>query len=69
MMEIEVGDIFSNYNTVYGVKALFKVVNIETLNLVTCVVYMENSIVGKSVEYRNTLLKMQKLTPLEKELM
>ena len=68
-MEIEVGDIFSDYNTVYGVKALFKVVNIETLNLVTCVVYMENSIVGKSVEHRNTLLKMQKLTPLEKELM
>lgn len=67
-MEIEVGDIFSNYNTIYGVKALFKVVKMETLNLMTCVVYMENRIVGKSIEHRITLLKMQKLTPLEKEL-
>ena len=68
-MEIQIGDVFSNYNTVYGAKSLFKVVKIETTNLMTCIVYIENRIVGKSTEHRNTLLKMQKLSSLEKELM
>jgi hypothetical protein len=66
-MEVEVGDVFKDY---YPDRILlFEVIKIESLNLITCNVYIENNSLGKSVEHKNTLLKMQKLTPLEKELM
>lgn len=69
MMEIQINDIFSQYNHVYNTIALFKVVTIENRNIVRCLVYMQNRIVGDTLEYKSTLFKMQKLSSLEKELM
>ena len=68
-MEIEVGDVFRYYNYAINQAALFKVIKFESLNMVNCEVYLQNRQVGKSLEHRNTLLKMQKLSSLEKELM
>lgn len=47
----------------------FKVVDFLSSNTVRCEVYIYNRRVGISNEYRNTLLKMEKLSSLEKELM
>ncbi len=69
MKEIEVGDVFCQYNFVYDTRSLFKIVALQSPNLLVCVVYMENRKVGESIEHRNTLLKMKKLSSLEKELM
>jgi hypothetical protein len=59
-MEIEIGDVFES--TIY-----FKVVGLLSSNLVECEVYIDNRVVI-TVEHKNTLLKMQKLSSLEKEL-
>jgi hypothetical protein len=61
-MEIHIGDVFSS--VIYK----FKVIQIKN-NYINCEVYFHSRIVGKSLEHKNTLLRMQKLSSLEKELM
>lgn len=60
-MEIQVGDVFKSmlYN--------FKVIQIKN-GYANCEVFLYNRKVGMSLEHKNTLLKMQKLSSLEKEL-
>lgn len=60
---IEIGDCFESI--IYT----FKVVNFLSSNKVRCEVYLYNRRVSITDEYRNTLLRMQKLSSLEKELM
>jgi hypothetical protein len=60
---IEVGDCFKSI--IYT----FKAIKILSYNSVQCEVYIYNRKVAISDENRNTLLRMQKLTSLEKELM
>jgi hypothetical protein len=47
----------------------FKVVDLLSSNIVRCEVYVYNRKVSITNEYKNTLLKMEKLSSLEKELM
>jgi hypothetical protein len=65
MMEIQVGDVFKCYNTF---PKLFKIVRIDN-DLIQCNVYYNNIFVGITSDNKNTLLKMQKLSSLERELM
>jgi hypothetical protein len=60
---IELGDCFKSI--IYT----FKVVEFLSSNLVECEVYVYNRRVSITSEHRNTLLRMQKLSSLEKELM
>jgi len=60
---IEVGDCFKSI--IYT----FKVVDFLSSHLVECEVYIYNRKVSITSEHRNTLLRMQKLSSLEKELM
>ena len=62
MMEIEIGDVFK-----HGM-LLFKV--IEEINISTsrCSILFDNRIVATTYEHKTTLLKMEKLSSLEKEL-
>lgn len=62
MMEVEVGDVFKLGNYLYMVRSI-------GVTLVEVNVFYDNRIVGESLEHKNTLLKMQKLSSLEKELM
>ena len=60
---IEVGDCFKS------ILYTFKVVEFLSSNLVECEVYVYNRKVAITNEHSNTLLKMKKLSSLEKELM
>lgn len=64
MMEIQLGDIFKlgHGNYLYMVRSI-------GVTYIEVNVFYDNRIVGKCLEHRNTLLKMQKLSSLEKELM
>jgi len=64
---IEVGDCFKSIFK--SITYTFKVVKFLSSNSVECEVYVYNRIVRITSEHRNTLLKMQKLSSLEKELM
>jgi hypothetical protein len=64
---IEIGDCFETFQA--GLNFTFKIVKILSLNLVECEVFCNDRKVGFSQEHRNTLLRMQKLSSLEKELM
>ncbi len=65
MMEIEIGDVFM---LPWNFSKLFEVVKLEK-NAAHCRVYFDDRFVGVTLEHKNTLLKMQKLSSLEKELM
>ena len=65
MMEIEVGDVFK---ITFIVPQLYKVVRLEK-DAAHCRVYFDDRFVGVTLEHKNTLFKMQKLSSLEKELM
>ena len=61
---MNIGDCFTDG------KFIFLVLTFETLNLVKCkMIHLSNELDINSIEHRNTLLKMRKLTSLEKELM
>jgi hypothetical protein len=60
---MEIGDCFKSI--VYT----FKVVDFLSSNIVRCEVYVYSRRVSITNEHTNTLLRMQKLTPLEKELL
>lgn len=64
-MKIKIGDIFKS--RISG-NFIFKVYKIDGPKLIYCDVFSENMLIGKSFEYETTLLKMQKLSSLEKEL-
>lgn len=69
MMQIEVGDIFRQVGDIFRLSFyLYKVTKVDNQRI-QCNVYFDNRFVGLTSEQENTLLKMQKLTPLEKELM
>ena len=68
MMEIEVGDVFRDSPTLY-IEYLIKVVEIIDCTRVACEVDLGGGFVRRSIEHKNTLLKMQKLSSLEKELL
>ena len=71
-MEIEIGDVFKDNHMFPNhqgyIESLFKVVEILDYVHVSCEVYLIGHYVSRSTEYKNTLLKMQKLSSLEKEL-
>lgn len=64
-MEIQIGDVFKH---TWTFPKLFKVVKMDG-DRIQCNVYFDNRFVGITSEKKNTLLKMQKLSSLEKELM
>jgi hypothetical protein len=64
---MEVGDCFRHVSA--GLSFIYRVVKILSRTEIACEVLCNDREVGFSHEHRNTLLKMQKLTPLEKELM
>jgi hypothetical protein len=63
---MEIGDCFRYKN---NFDYIFKVIKFLSLNLVECEVYFLDRKVNVSNEHKSTLLKMRKLTELEKELM
>lgn len=65
MMEIEVGDVFKRCSPL---PEYFKVVKIDNDRL-QFNVYYNGRFAGITYGHKNILLDMQKLTPLEKELM
>lgn len=71
MMKVEIGDVFCQYNTTdfRSAKSLYKVTRICAFNYLECTIYMGNYKVGRTLEHKNTLLNMKKLSSLEKELM
>jgi hypothetical protein len=60
---MEIGDCFQDSGLIY------RVIKFWSLHIVECEVYSHYRNVGKTSEHRNTLLKMRKLSSLEKELM
>jgi hypothetical protein len=64
-MEIEVGDVFKAHFIFWK---LYKVVKLENY-AAHCRVYFEGRFLGVTLEHKNTLLNMQRLSKLEKELM
>lgn len=69
-MEIEVGDMFRNSYDYEIIHVFVVVLNYSSANKTyLCEVYHGNRLIASTVEQKNTLLKMQRLTPLEKELM
>ena len=63
MMEIEVGDDFKQGSLLFVVNEKLD------LHLIRCNLFYNKRVVATSYEHPNTLLKMQKLSSLEKELM
>ena len=68
MMEVEIGDVFIDSHKIY-IQYLFKVVEIIDHVRVDCEVHLAGGCFRRSIEHKNTLLKMQKLSSLEKELL
>jgi hypothetical protein len=62
-MEIEIGDIFK-----HG-RLLFKVIEKIDFFNIRCNVFYDKRIVATSNEHTNNLLRMKKISSLEKELM
>ena len=67
-MEVEIGDVFRD-NHKSHIEYLFKVVEIIDHILVDCEVHLAGGCFRRSIEHKNTLLKMQKLSSLERELL
>ena len=67
-MEVKIGDVFRDSHKSY-IEYLFKVVEIVDHIRVNCEVHLANGCLRRSIEHKNTLLKMQKLSSLEKELL
>jgi hypothetical protein len=64
-MEIEIGDIFKAHFIFWK---LYKVVKLEKY-AAHCRVYSGGRFLGVTLEHKNTLLNMKKLSSLEKELL
>lgn len=64
-MQVKIGDMFK---TRISGNFVFMITKIDSPKLIHCDVFTENRLVGKSYEYETTLLKMEKLSSLEKEL-
>jgi hypothetical protein len=70
-MEVVIGNVFRNNYSTDNYKSYidFKVVEIIDFTRAGCEVYLTGCRIGYSIEHKNTLLKMKKLSSLEKELL